>query len=281
MSVDTALGVFGASTGVIGILLAYYFYKKSVRTKVLAIAYTDPIPRLLTVGDLQVAYEGELISALSSVYILLWNRGTAPIESSDFLSPVTFSASLPILNLQIQDKDPAAAVGLNEKTREVSIGLLRPGEAVTLVAEVASEAYRPDINVEMKSADMSAFISGLHFIYPSILSFLTFVFLLALEFFVLYIVKQTSVPYEPPPPFFPYSSDPGAFLLLGFVASLLIVPGICAVIVYRIARGFFAKTITPVAWKFSEFKVSALNMRVQLKQFRKVIDANYKKISPN
>ncbi len=126
MSIDTFLGLFGAVTGLIGLFLAYYFYKKSVRTKVLAIAYTDPIPMMMTLGNVEVMYEGVAMSALSRVYFLLWNRGTSPIEASDFLSPITIAASAPILNLQIQDKDAAAAVTLDHKARSVSIDLLRP-----------------------------------------------------------------------------------------------------------------------------------------------------------
>jgi hypothetical protein len=136
MTIDTFLGLFGAITGVIGLLAAYYFYRKSIRTKVLGIAFTDPIPILMTLGNLEVIYEGFTVSALSRVYILFWNRGTAAIEATDFLAPIKIGVAAPILNLQIHDKDAAASATLNEKDRELSIGLLRPGEAITLVAEV-------------------------------------------------------------------------------------------------------------------------------------------------
>src|ERR1039457_5964053 len=101
MTIDTWLGLFGTISGLIGLFLAYYFYKKSIRTKVLAIAYTDPIPLMMTMGNVEVVYEGKAVSALSRVYVLFWNRGTAPIEASDFLSPIVITTSEPVLNLQI------------------------------------------------------------------------------------------------------------------------------------------------------------------------------------
>jgi hypothetical protein len=115
MSIDTWLGLFGTISGFIGLFLAYYFYKKSIRTKVLAISYTDAIPLMMTMGDLQVVYEGVSLRALSRVYVLFWNRGTSPIESGDFLAPIVISSSEPILNLQIHDKDAAVAASLGQR----------------------------------------------------------------------------------------------------------------------------------------------------------------------
>ncbi len=47
MDLDRLLAIFGVLVGVIGLWLAYYFYKKTVRAKVLAIAYTSPVPLVL------------------------------------------------------------------------------------------------------------------------------------------------------------------------------------------------------------------------------------------
>ncbi|WP_144441566.1 hypothetical protein [Bradyrhizobium sp. CCGE-LA001] len=286
MTLDTYLGLFGAATGLLGLFLAYYFYKKSVRTKVLAIAYTDPIPRMVTFGKQEVVYEGVLMRALSTVYLLLWNRGTAPIEASDFLSPVSITASKQVLNLRVHDKDAAADVTLNEDARTLTISLLRPGEAVTLIAEVTSENYTPDIKVEMKSADMSTFIAGIHSVYPPLVAVLTFFILFSVEFAVL---KDIIPEPGPTPTYFPFKEDPGALVfvataLLGMfvgVAALSIVPAICSFIAQKLTKAVLARTVTPVAWRFSKLKVSAVTMRTRLKQFRKFIDAEYKKIEPN
>jgi hypothetical protein len=289
MTLDTLLGLVGAATGVMGIVLAYYFYRKSIRAKVLAIAYTDPIPLMMTLGDLEVQYEGAAISALSRVYVLLWNRGTAPIEREDFVSPVKINASAPIIRLQIQDKDAAASVNLDEHDNRVSIELLRPGEAVTLVAEVTSETYRPDIHVEMKSSDMSTLISGFHSLYPVIAASCVFLLLLGAEFVILNFVDSTLPTPSHNSPYFPFKEDPGvikyvatlAGLAFASFAALAIIPLVVCATVLLLTKAFLNRTITPVAWKFSEFKVSAWAMRIRLKQFRKFVDAEYKKIAPN
>jgi hypothetical protein len=130
MSIEGWLGVLGVIVGVLGILLAYIFYRKAIRTKVLAIAYTEPIPLLMTLANVSVTYEGTTISALSRVYVLLWNRGTAPIEASDFITPICFKSADPILKLKIHDKDAAVSAHLDLQTNTIAIDLLRPGEAI-------------------------------------------------------------------------------------------------------------------------------------------------------
>jgi hypothetical protein len=284
MTIDTWLGLFGTLSGLIGLFLAYYFYKKSVRTKVLAISYTDPIPLMMTMGDLEVIYEGAMLRALSRVYVLFWNRGTAPIETSDFLAPIVITTSKPILNLQIHDKDPAVAAILDEKTNSISIDLLRPGEAITLVAEVTSEAYRPDISVQMKSADMSTFISGLRTTYPAFAGLFVGFLLILIEGVLLFSWGPPSHP-PPSPDLFPdnpllfglvsMSVLVGAIIVLGFFPILL------GIAVQKLTKRIMSRTTTPVAWNFFELKFSAWTIRIKLNDFRKFMDAEYKKIAPN
>jgi hypothetical protein len=289
MTIDTWLGLFGTLSGLVGLFLAYYFYKKSVRTKVLAISYTDPIPLMMTMGDLEVIYEGASLRALSRVYVLFWNRGTAPIEASDFLAPIAITTSEPILNLRVHEKDAAVAAVLDEKTNSMSIGLLRPGEAIALVAEVTSEAYQPDISVQMKSADMSTFISGFHSLYPSITAFCIALLLLGAKLATVSAWRDSFPATDPSYPYGPFKEDPGVLLFVATMTGvtlvtatiLFIIPVTFGAIAQHITKRFLARTITPVAWKFFEFKVSAWTMRTRFKQFRKIIDAEYKKIAPN
>jgi hypothetical protein len=284
MTIDTWLGLFGTLSGTVGLFLAYYFYKRSVRTKVLAIAYTDPIPLMMTLGDIEVIYEGKALSALSRVYILFWNRGTAPIEASDFLAPIAITTFEPILNLQIHDKDAAVAAVLDEKSNSISIELLRPGEAITLVAEVTSEAYRPDINVQMKSADMSSFISGFRTMYPGFAGLFLAIILILAEGSAIF-AWRSATPAPLPGPL----QDAGlfTFMLVGIavvgaaVVVLGVAPILLGVVVQKLTRRFLARTTTPVAWNFFELKLSAWTMRIRLKDFRKFMDAEYKKIAPN
>jgi hypothetical protein len=286
MTIDTWLGLFGLLSGVVGSFLAYFFYKKSVRTKVLAISYTDPIPLMINMGDIEVVYEGKALSALSRVYVLFWNRGTAPIEASDFLSPIAITTSEPILNLQIHDKDAAVAAVLDEKTSSISIELLRPGEAITLVAEVTSEAYRPNISVQMKSADMSASIRGNRTIYPSLAGVATAMISLLLEIAIIYAWRNIIPSHgpgagpEPLPNFF-------VFMLVSVlaIAAGVIVIGVIPLsfgfVAQKLTRKVLARTTTPVAWNFFELKMSAWTIRIRLKDFRKFMDAEYKKIAPS
>lgn len=286
MTIDTWLGLFGLLSGVVGSFLAYFFYKKSIRTKVLAIAYTDPIPLMMTLGDIEVVYEGKILSALSRVYILFWNRGTAPIEANDFLAPIAITTSQPILSLQIHDKDAAVSAVLDEKSNSISIGLLRPGEAVTLVVEVTSASYRPDIQVQMKSADMSALISGFRTLYPALAGLFTTLALLLLEAAVIY--SWRSIIPSPSPSVGP-APEPGFFTFM--LLSLAVVVGGAIVfgavpfsfgfIAQKLTRKILTRTTTPVAWNFFELKMSAWTIRVRLKDFRKFMDSEYKKIAPS
>jgi hypothetical protein len=284
MTIDTWLGLFGLLSGLVGSFLAYFFYKKSIRTKVLAISYTDPIPLMINMGDIEVVYEGKALSALSRVYVLFWNRGTAPIEASDFLSTIAITTSEPILNLQIHDKDAAVAAVLDEKTSSISIELLRPGEAITLVAEVTSEAYRPNLRVQMKSADMSTSIRGNRTLYPSIAGFVTAMVFLLMEIAIIYawrdIIPSPSAGHEPLPGFFIFMIM--AFLAIaGGVIVVGVIPFSFGFVAQKLTRKFLARTTTPVAWNFFELKMSAWTIRIRLKDFRKFMDAEYKKIAPS
>lgn len=163
------------------------------------------------------------------------------------------------------------------KNRARSPYLLRPGEAVTFVAEVASEIYRPEIQIQMKSADMSSFIWGFHSLYPGIAGVTACVALILAELFLLYAVGNESSSPTPASP--PFALAIAIVAAVGFV--LLVTPFIFGVVVQRFTRKVLGRTITPVAWNFFQFKVSAWTMRLRLKEFRKVMDAEYKKIAPN
>jgi len=281
MTIDTWLGLIGTVTGIVGVVLAYVFYRKSIRTKVLAIAYTDRIPLMITLGDLEVVYEGLTIRALSRVYVLFWNRGTAPIEANDFLGPVVVSPDKAILNLAVHEKDPAAQATLDEAAKTLSIDLLRPGEAITLVAEIISDTYRPEISVQMKSSDMSTFISGIRTLYPSLVGFgsamLVFLIELATGYFIV------SFPSEPPPGADIYSLPLLVHmgLLLLSVVVVLLPPLVIGWAADRIAQRLLSRATTSTVWNFFTLKQSAWSTRVRMKQFRKFMDAEFKKIAPN
>src|SRR6266542_1868716 len=97
MAVDRWLNIVGLIGTLVGLWLARYYYLKSVRSKRLAIAYTNPIPLMLPVEGVTVSYLGKEHSLLSRVFVLLWNRGPSPIEAADFIRPVTVRSADKVL----------------------------------------------------------------------------------------------------------------------------------------------------------------------------------------
>ena len=269
MSFEIWLAVIGIVVGVLGILLglivAYVFYRKTIRTKVLALAYTDPIPLFMTLGDITVEYMGANISALSRVYVLLWNRGTSPIEAQDFVAPIEYKLNDQILKLEIYDKDVATSANLDSKTGVLTINLLRPGEALVVIAEVASETYRPDLQIQMKSSEMSTVIRGYRAAYPGAIAAITIV-LLVIVILGVFVSSYTIVdgPIKT-------NVNPGPSLLGAgiFFSSTILFPLVVGGIVYWLTHKIISRATTPVAWRFSERKVMALNIRKGFTDFKK------------
>ena len=155
MDFDRWLAAMALTVAVFGLLLAYYFYIKTIRTKVLGIAYTNPIPLILPLKEINVSYLGATQTALSRVFVLLWNKGTSPIESNDFIVPIKLQGGEKVLLLKAYDKDAAASVAVSFEDKTITVDLLRPGEAIILQIDAADDSYRPDLSIQMKSSDMS------------------------------------------------------------------------------------------------------------------------------
>ena len=119
MTLEQWLGVLGLVVGVLGLGLAYYFYRKTIRTKVLAISYTDPIPiRLHGDGSSKVPSVDEQQGYGSRSFVLLWNRGASPIEASDFALPILIKEQNNIVSAAVFDKDMAAKVSIEKENAE-------------------------------------------------------------------------------------------------------------------------------------------------------------------
>jgi hypothetical protein len=268
MTLEARLALGGLVVAVLGIILgyiiAYFFYRRSVRTKVLAIAYTAPIPVLLTLEDIEVSYQGMPLKALSRSYVLLWNRGTSPIESSDFISPIQFNYKAPLLKLEILDKDAAAHVKLDSVAKTLEVDLLRPGEAVLLHSEVASEESVPDINVEMKSAEMSASIGGYRGFYPSVVGFLFCILCFAIEMAILY----PHLAFETVPPTVPDPNPVISFKMTVFVILFFALPFVAALIPIWFLTKFLERS-NRVVWRFSRIKMTTVGVKNQVAAFRK------------
>jgi hypothetical protein len=219
----------------------------------------------MTLGDITVEYMGANISALSRVYVLLWNRGTSPIEAQDFVAPIEYKLTDQILKLEIHDKDVATSANLDSQTGILTIELLRPVEALVVIAEVASETYRPDLQIQMKSSEMSTVIRGYRAAYPAAIAVSTFLLLVIVTLGML--ISTATIVFDPT------RADVNRGLsLLGaglFFSSVILFPLVVGSISYWLARKIISRATTPVAWRFSERKVMALNIRQQFTAFKR------------
>jgi hypothetical protein len=157
MNLDRFLAILGLLVGLISVPLAYYFYRKTIRTKLLAYAYTKPVSLQLPVYDVPSEYLRDA-NEPSRVFMLLWNRGTAPIEKSDFVHPIKILPTERVLRIVTHEQDGAVATTVDEAEKSISIDLLRPGEATIFLIDAIDPDYRPEISVVMKSAEMSVFL---------------------------------------------------------------------------------------------------------------------------
>jgi hypothetical protein len=210
---------------------------------------------------------GVNISALSRVYVLLWNRGTSPIEAQDFVAPIQYKLTDQILKLEIYDKDMATSANLDSKTGILTIDLLRPGEALVVIAEIASETYRPDLQIQMKSSEMSTVIRGYRAAYPGAIAVLT-ILLLVIATFVVFVSSYTIVDNSIKIDVNPGPSLLGAGLFFSFI---ILFPLLVGGIIYWLARKIISKATTPVAWRFFERKIMAQNIRKSFTEFKRFI----------
>jgi hypothetical protein len=158
LGIDRWLGIFGAVFGALGIFAAYYFYRKTVRSKVLSISYSKPVPLLASHPAVQAVFRGVAVDALSMSLFLFWNTGSAPIEPSDFIEPVKLKNPDKVIDVSILDKDVAADAVIDTVNRHIEVKILRPNEAIIFRVLAADEAYQPDLGVVMKATDMSSFL---------------------------------------------------------------------------------------------------------------------------
>jgi hypothetical protein len=156
--VDRWLGIIGAVFGVLGVFAAYYFYRRTIRSKVLSISYSKPVPLLASHPTVKALYNGAAIDALSMSIFLFWNKGSAPIEASDFIEPVKLKSADKVLDIAILDEDFAADAKIDTARKEISVSVLRPNEAIIFRVIEAQEVQTIDLGIVMKSADMSSFL---------------------------------------------------------------------------------------------------------------------------
>lgn len=76
-------------TFVVGVVISWYFYKRSLRRKSLAYTMVDRIvvlPEMRGEDGLAITWHGERVSRVTSTTVAMWNSGTETIDGSDFLA---------------------------------------------------------------------------------------------------------------------------------------------------------------------------------------------------
>jgi hypothetical protein len=148
--VDRWLAVAGLLVATCACVLAYYFYRKTVLSKLLAIAYTVPVPIIVSDPSSQISES----TSLNRNFVLLWNKGTSPITESDFTKPIVIENSANVRGAFIFEQDVASAVEIDQKSKDIRVKLLRPNEAAIVeIVEVTGSSLA--LAIQMVSADMS------------------------------------------------------------------------------------------------------------------------------
>lgn len=258
-NIDRWVGILGLIFGLIGIWLTIRYYKKSVRTKLLAIGYTDPLPLLLPHPEVIVTYRGSSQSVISRVFVLLWNRGTAPIEAGDFIEPVKIRKAEKVLGLSLFDKDALASASISEEQKTLTIQLLRPGEAVILEIDAAEEAYRPDISVVMKSADMTTSMGMARANLPLTLALIAGY---GLAFIGIY----------GPPLGFLRDSDWPTWTYLPLTLGNVGIACLIGLLTYFVVRGIVARSASPVAARFFRLQTTVWGALPTWKNLKRKIE---------
>ena len=100
MSIDRVIAIVGVVGTVIGLWLAWYFYKASQPTRIPTFL-VDPWRPLLAGGsssetsDITILYKGRPIGqrAVNVVRVYFWNAGNTPITDAEILEPLTITIS--------------------------------------------------------------------------------------------------------------------------------------------------------------------------------------------
>jgi hypothetical protein len=258
MDMGTFVGVLGI---LIGTGLAYYFYRKTIRTKVLSISYSQPQILFAAIPAVKATFRSESIDALSATYLLLWNTGSSPIENSDFVSPVILKNTNNLVDLDILDKDVAASATIMTGN-SIRIDILRPNEAIIFRILAREDAYKLDISVVMKSADMSSFLrlnrTAIHQPIAVIIS-------LALGFALAWYIDHYNL--IPTTTFWDRTIYAGASVLV--LVLVTIVGLVLAILLKLIIR----RTTPLVVWRFMRMQRMAreFGLRIQLERMTDII----------
>lgn len=260
-NINRWLGIAGLVIGLIGVWLAVRFYKKTVRSKLLAMGYTGPLPLILPHPELTITYRGSSQSMISRVFVLFWNRGTAPIEAEDFIEPIKVQRGDKVLGVSLFDKDVATSASINEEQRTLTIQLLRPGEALILQIDGTEGRYRPDISVLMKSADMTTSMGT----FRAMLPYAAGVLVAGILAQMVVILPSTKLADE-------YGEwvyhNVGFLIALGHLGTACLI----GLLTFFIVRKIVARSVSPVAARFFRLQTTAFDALPKWQSLKRKIE---------
>lgn len=145
ITLDQWLAVSGLIIGIVGIILAIYFFRRSEKIPKPTFVTSPGVktlvhPDLAKLGIVSIRIADRSIGerGISSVRVFFWNSGSRDIRSSDILKPFTVRSAAPILAaaniLSTRDVTKSELVverNPNGSEIRLSFSVLEPGDGVT------------------------------------------------------------------------------------------------------------------------------------------------------
>ncbi|MGH6924816.1 MAG: hypothetical protein ACRED5_13860 [Propylenella sp.] len=163
LSLDRLIAIVGVLLGSLGIALAWHFYRRSIRDKSLAVDQHGPsqIAGIIKQTDapIRIDYRNVEVEQVWRTHVLLWNQGYRAIEPVDFIAPIIATCGpggrLLACGVTAVDVATSATVSFDFDNQRAALDLamLRPGEAAELYFDTDTKAARPNLSIQMKSAD--------------------------------------------------------------------------------------------------------------------------------
>ena len=140
MRSDRLLSLLSVGTGVIGLGLAFYFYRRSVEERI-PTYYVDPVRTSIVAStgakpsELEVLYNGTPLKEgdVTAVRVYFWNDGRMPIRNTDILRPLSL-----VVNPSARILD-ARVLKSSRQVTNIAVGLQSSMGGVPLLFDVLEE----------------------------------------------------------------------------------------------------------------------------------------------
>jgi hypothetical protein len=153
---DRTLGLIGLFLGLLSLMYAVHTHRQSRNPKRL-VYDTGPTFALAKVYDpglpIAMTYEGIVTNAVYRTLVLVWNRGSSPIEKFDILRPmhITWTPEAPVVSAGIIAKDSGTAVTLLRENEALYLDmtLVRANEACLIYLDSVHKPATLTMQIEL------------------------------------------------------------------------------------------------------------------------------------